>query len=525
MSGAEPMHPSVPSGRSAGVGHKIKSLAEVGAATVAARKAGSTVVLAHGVFDILHMGHVRHLEEARGLGDVLVVSVTPDRFVNKGPGRPVFGEMMRAEMLAALAIVDYVMVNEGATAEPAIRAVRPNVYVKGPDYADVASDVTGKIVDEREAVERYGGKIVFTDDVTFSSSALINRYFSPFEPHIRDFVDGLREADEQQALLDLIERVAGMRVLVVGDAIIDEYRYVTPIGRAPKENLVATLYQSKETFAGGVFATANHTASICREVDVLTVLGGRESHRDLAMKKAKPNVRIEALERPHAPTTRKVRYVDSSSMRKLFETYYMNDVPVSAAVEEQINQRLEKSAGDYDVVIVNDFGHGMIGQSTIDVLTRKARFMAVNTQANSANFGFNLITKYKRADYVCIDALEARLAVGDKHRSVEQLITHGLAETHPNSKIVVTQGRDGCLAYSGEEKIVQVPALADKIVDTIGAGDAFLAITAPLVAAGGLMRHVGFLGNIAGALKVGIVGHRQSLDKASMIKAVASMLK
>lgn len=514
---------SVP--RPATAAEKIKSLQEVGEITRKAREGGATVVMAHGVFDLLHMGHVRHLEECRSFGDMLVVSLTPDRYVNKGPGRPVFGELMRAEMLAALANVDFVTINEDATAEPAIDAIRPSVYAKGPDYADAASDVTGKIVDERKAVERHGGRIAFTDDVTFSSSALINRYFSPFEPHIRDFVDIMREDNEEQPLLELIEKVAGMRVLVVGDSIIDEYRYVTPMGRAPKENLVATLYQSAEVFAGGVFATANHVAGICKQVDVLTVLGAEDPYHDLAQQKAKPNVTLHALERDDAPTTRKCRYVDATSMRKLFETYYMNDVPVAAKIEKQLNERIRKTAGDYDLVIVNDFGHGMINASTVEALGKHARFMAVNTQANSANFGFNLITKYPRADYVCIDALEARLATGDKHGSIEHLMTHSLVPRLPASKIVVTQGRDGCLAYADDEQMVQVPALADKVIDTIGAGDAYLAITSPLVAAGGRIRQAAFLGNIAGALKVGIIGHRQSIDKVSIVKAVIAMLK
>jgi len=516
---------AVPATRHVAAADKIKPLAEIGAATAAARQAGRTVVMAHGVFDLLHMGHVRHIEEARSFGDMLVVSVTPDRFVNKGPGRPVFGEMMRAEMLAALGSVDFVTINEGPTAEPAIEAIKPSVYVKGPDYVDASTDVTGKITDERLAVEKHGGRIQFTDDVTFSSSALINRYFSPFEPHVRDFVDSMREEEQQQQLLELIERVADMKVLVVGDAIIDEYRYVTPMGRAPKENLVATLYQNAETFAGGVMATANHVAGICREVDVLTVFGDHDDYVTLSTQKAKKNVSITHFERADAPTTRKVRYVDSTSMRKLFETYYMNDAPIPAEMEERLNDKVAAIAGDYDLVIVNDFGHGMIKQSTVDLLTEKARFIAVNTQANSANFGFNLITKYPRADYVCIDALEARLATGEKHNSIEHLMSAGLAKVMPDSKIVVTQGRDGCLAYAKGQPLTQVPALADKVFDTMGAGDAFLAITSPLVAAGGAMRQVAFLGNIAGALKVGIIGHRQSVDKVSMIKAVIAMLK
>ena len=151
--------------------------------------------------------------------------------------------------------------------------------------------------------------------------------------------------------------------------------------------------------------------------------------------------------------------------------------------------------------------------------------MAVNTQTNSGNFGFNLISKFTGADYVCIDTPEARLATGQKYGAVDSLLTRHLAKMMPTAKIVITQGRDGCLAYAAGAAPHQVPALADKVVDTVGAGDAFLAITAPLVAAGGDMRQVGFLGNIAGALKVGIVGHRQSIDKVAFIKAVVAMLK
>ena len=519
------MSVSTPAHSHATAASKIKTLDDLAVAIDAARADGRRVVLAHGVFDILHIGHIRHLEEARSHGDLLVVSITPDQYVNKGPGRPVFEELVRAEMLAALSFVDFVGLNVGPSAEPMIHAVKPDVYVKGPDYVDMKSDVTGKIVDEKRAVARHGGKTVFTDDVVFSSSSLINRYFNPFEPHVREFVDNMRESGEGQDILSLIDRVEKMRVLVVGDAIIDEYRYVTPLGRAPKENLVPVLNQSRETFAGGVFATANHAAGICRQVDVLTVFGEQDSYRDFAKSKMKSNVGLMGIDRPDAPTTRKVRYIDSASVRKLFETYHMVDKPVAEEVERQIADHLVAVAGDYDMVIVNDFGHGMITPTIIDILTEHAPFLAVNTQTNSANYGYNLITKYPRPDYICIDALEARLAVGDQHGSVEHLITDGLALRQPQSKIAVTHGRVGCQVYCEGEKAIHIPALADRVADTMGAGDAFLAITAPMVAVGGRMRHVGFLGNIAGAIQVGVVGHRTSVDKASLIKAVTSILK
>src|ERR1700730_10894256 len=141
----------------------IRSVEELGSIVRYLRQSGKTIVQAHGTFDLLHIGHVRHLEAARELGDVLVVSLTADRFVNKGPGRPVFGEELRAEMLANLQYIDWVAINSDPDAVGAINRLRPDVYVKGKDYQNPQGDVTGKIVAEREAVESHGGRIHFTD--------------------------------------------------------------------------------------------------------------------------------------------------------------------------------------------------------------------------------------------------------------------------------------------------------------------------------------------------------------------------
>ena len=154
---------------------KIVSVAELAALTRQLRRDRQVVVQAHGTFDLLHLGHVRHLEAARSLGDVLVVTITADRFVNKGPGRPVFTEALRAEMLAALHLVSYVAIAEAPDAISAIHALQPSIYAKGNDYQNPEGDVTGKIRLEREAVEAHGGAVCFTDEMTFSSTELINR--------------------------------------------------------------------------------------------------------------------------------------------------------------------------------------------------------------------------------------------------------------------------------------------------------------------------------------------------------------
>ena len=133
------------------------------------------------------------------------MTITADRFVNKGPGRPVFTEALRAEMLAALHFVTYVAIAEAPDAISAIEAIRPDIYAKGNDYQNPDGDVTGKITLERNTVEAYGGSICFTDEITFSSTELINRHFNLFEPHVRDHISGLRDDGGLNAILGHIE--------------------------------------------------------------------------------------------------------------------------------------------------------------------------------------------------------------------------------------------------------------------------------------------------------------------------------
>jgi bifunctional ADP-heptose synthase (sugar kinase/adenylyltransferase) len=325
--------------------------------------------------------------------------------------------------------------------------------------------------------------------------------------------------------LDWIDRLKDYRVLLVGDAIIDEYQYVLPMGKSPKENMIATRYQDRELFAGGVFASANHVASFCAEVDIVTCVGGDKSYEDLLKQSLRPNVRLHTITRQGAPTTLKRRFVDPSYMRKLFEVYFMDDEPLTVSLQKELNELIGKFAPKADVVIVADFGHGLLSPSSIQTLTSASRFLAVNTQSNSANLGYNLITKYSRADYICIDAPEARLAVSDRVSNIGDIANRLIGDRIDCGKIIITQGKHGCVTCERDGIVHTIPAFAKKIVDTVGAGDAFLSVTAPLVAAGAPMHRVGFIGNVVGALKVEIVGHRQSVDKASLVKSITGLLK
>lgn len=503
---------------------KVVSLDQLARIAEAARHQDRKVVLCHGVFDVLHMGHLRHFEEAHRQGDILCVTITADKFVNKGPGRPVFPDTLRAEMCAGIGCVHWVAVNHAPHAVSVLEGVKPDVYVKGSDYSQ-DDDITGNIRLERETVEAHGGRIHFTNDIVFSSSELINRHLNLHDPELRNFLATMRDDGAEERILALIEECKNLRVLVVGDAIIDDYHYVSALGKSPKENLIATQFQSSEMFAGGIFALANHVAGICREVDIVTCIGTDPDRSEFIKSHLKPNVNLWYAEREGFPTTTKRRFIASGYFQKMFEVYYYDDQPLQGVVRQQIDTRILERAADYDLVIVNDFGHGLISRSTIEALTGSARFLAVNAQSNSGNMGFNLITRYSSADYVCIDAPEARLAIGDKHLDISAIVAEELPARIDCGKFIITQGKLGCLTCEGENTVQIIPALTQTVVDTVGAGDAFLGITAPLAFTGGCLRDVGFVGNIAGALKVQVLGHRSAIEKPALIKAVISLLK
>ncbi len=504
---------------------KIQSIEELAKRTRDAQDAGKTVVLCHGVFDLVHMGHIRHFDIARKEGDLLIVTTTADAFVNKGPGRPIFTDQLRAEMLAALQMVDWVGINYGPTAEYVLDTIRPDVYVKGSDYENPEEDVTGMILRERDVVEKHGGKVVFTRDINFSSSELINKYLGVYDAPLQNYLDRLRGTDTAQKIEDLIEKVRDFKVLIVGDAIIDEYLYVEAMGKSAKESMIATRYQNSELFAGGVFAAANHVASLCAEVEIITTLGNLDSHEKFIRRNLKPNVKLTPVHRDGIPTTKKSRIVERGYNRKLFEIYYFDDTPAQPEIQQVIDDLIAERAPAFDLVIVTDFGHGLITSSTIEALQYGARFLAVNTQTNSANIGYNLITRYSKADYICIDAPEAQLATSDRRSNVETLVSQIIPKRVQCPRITVTHGKMGCVAYQAKKPPVRVPAFTKTVVDTVGAGDAFLAITSPLAAAGGDYEHIGFVGNAAGAIKVGTLGHRAPIEKVPLMRFITTLLK
>lgn len=499
---------------------KVHSLNELGELLRPHKERGEVIVHCHGVFDLLHIGHIRYLQRAKRLGEVLVVTLTADRFVNKGPHRPVFHQEYRADALAALDCVDYVAINDSPTAVPVIGTLRPDVYAKGAEFRE---QKTPELLEEEAAVAKSGGRVEFIEDVTSSSSFLLNNYLSPFSRETENYLRLFRENHSSENLLGPLEKCRGAKVLVVGEAIIDEYVNCSATGMSSKAPVLVARFQDLKRFAGGSPAVANHLAGFCDEVTLCAMVGD-DSEEEWIRGQLKENVIPHFVRKPASPTIVKRRYRESYFGVPLFAVDSLNDRPWSDQDDEQFRKTLSGLMAERDLIVASDFGHGMLSEASIAMLSAQAAFLAVHPQANAANFGFHSISKYPRADYVCLAQREMEI----EHRSRGEILPEmlkSLCERIGAKSVSVTVGQAGCLCYDPKHAAVRSPSLATAVADRVGAGDTFFALTALCAYAELPTEELAFLGNVAGAQAVGTVGHSKYLDEPTLRRHVESLLK
>lgn len=503
---------------------KILELEELATLVNSLRAEGKVVVQCHGVFDLMHVGHIRHFEKAKEMGDVLIVTVTPDRYVNKGPNRPVFTEKHRAWSIGALECVDYVAINRWPTAIEAIELLRPHTFVKGAEYRDAAKDRTGNISLEEQAVRKGGGRLAYTDDIVFSSSSLLNRYFGVFNDETAEFLSAFSARYSSEQVLSFLDGARPLKTLVIGEAIIDEYQYCETIGKSGKEPVLVARYVSSERFPGGILAIANHAGAVSDHVAMLTSLGDVDSQEEFVRSSVKPQIEQMFLYMQGVPTIVKKRFLESYPFQKLFEVYVMREIQHAQTYSSQLCEKLSAVVADYDVIVVADYGHGMITPAAADLLCRKARFLAINTQVNAGNTGFNTISKYPRADYICVSERELRLEARSREKDLREIV-EDVSNRFSCPRLMITRGERGSLLYNRDEGFSETPAFTGRVVDRVGAGDAVFAITALCAAQNAPIDVMGFIGNCVGAQAVGVVGNRTPVDKVGLSRFIECLMK
>ena len=245
---------------------KIKNLEELNHIIADLKSTGKKIVHCHGVFDLLHIGHIKHFKSAKKFGDVLIVSVTPDKFVSKGFKRPHFNSQQRIEGLASIEVIDFVILNNASNASDIIKKIKPDFYCKGRDYKNFKDDITGQIKKELIAVKKNGGKVFYTEDELFSSSKIINSSGFNLSKEQKRFLDKMKlnkNLNSNLKISNTINSLSDLKVLVIGETIIDEYQFCEALGKSGKEPVLTMKPINTERYLGGSLAICNHLSSFC----------------------------------------------------------------------------------------------------------------------------------------------------------------------------------------------------------------------------------------------------------------------
>ena len=489
------------------------------------KKKKKRIVLCHGVFDLLHVGHIKHLKKAKEFGDKLVVTLTSDRYVNKGPGRPVFNQTLRSESIAAIDSVDYVAINDAPTAVNPIKIIKPNIYCKGKDYKNFNDDITGEIKNETREIKKIKGRIVFTEEVTFSSSRLINRSTDFFSPKQKKIIKRITKTSNFKTIKKIIDNFNKLKILVIGETIIDQYNFCEAVGKSGKEPMLVLKEIKKDQYLGGVLSIARNLSQFSNKITVLSMIGEKKDYLKDINKNLPKNIKTKFVYKENSPTIVKKRYVDSISHSKVIGIYNINDEILKKKDEIIFNKLLKKEIKKHDLIIVSDYGHGLISKKSANLICKKSKFLALNAQINAFNIGFHTIRNYKNFNALIINEKEIRHEMRDKVRKLE-ILMRNLSKEKNVKNLIVTMGSSGALLYQKtKNKFYYAEAYADNIVDKVGAGDTMLSLIGPCLKSN-MDRDIALLiSSLAAAQSVESMGNEYKVNKIKILKTLENILK
>jgi rfaE bifunctional protein nucleotidyltransferase chain/domain len=487
------------------------------------KKKRKKIVLCHGVFDHFHYGHFLHFKSAKKWGDLLVVSITDDLYVNKGPNRPFNDINKRLSIISELSMVDFVLVSKNFTAVEVIKKIKPDFYAKGPDYKDKNKDITGNILYEKKATEQYGGKIIFTNDFTSSSSSILNNYFIKYNEDQLKLISDIKSKYNVNKIISYIEKFKNLKVIILGEPIIDKYIYTNTMGLGSKSPIISSKFLKEEIFAGGSLVIANHLASLGCKVSIILPISKKIIDQKYIYKKLDNKIKIYFFNSYNWKIPEKIRYLTLFRSQKIFELNKLPDMNLDNRMQNKIVTLLKSKTKINDLLLVSDFGHEFINRLAIQGIENAKIFKSLNVQTNSSNLGFNLISKYKKYDHVVLDEKEMRLGCANNKLPLEDLINYALSKKILKSPFSLTLGEKGGFYISKKNKIFRSPVFFDEPLDTMGSGDAYFAISSLLTKIKCPEVLIPFISNCYAGLKTRIIGNNP-VKISDLVKTLSSIL-
>ncbi len=485
---------------------------------------GKKIVLCHGVFDLLHIGHIKHFKSAKKYGDYLIVSITTNKFVNKGPGRPIFNHLERLNFLKELKIIDAAVVSNSSSAEDVIRTIKPDFYVKGPDYKNNNKDKTKKIFLEKKIVKKYGGQIKYTNDDVFSSSNLINSSSYLFNDEQKKFISKLKKKFSYNKVYNEIKKFEKLKIMIIGELIIDNYCFGEIIGKSGKEPHLVLSQKKIEHYLGGTGAIVRHISSFVKKINLVSPFGNEKFFSNLMKNSFDKNVKLNLL-KPNKDykTIQKTRFVDQISNYKLFGSYILPEKNNKSFETKVLNILLRKKK-DFDMVLICDYGHNFLSNFIVKEIKKSKKFISVNAQINAANIGYHTVDKYYGVDVIVINENELRQELRDKVGDIK-VLAKKLISAKKIKKLIVTQGKNGVIMMDNKFKLTYCPAFAKNSIDKVGAGDAMLSVISLCLKMKMNPDLTLFLGSIAAAHSVETVGNKYTISLEKIDRAIEYILK
>jgi rfaE bifunctional protein kinase chain/domain/rfaE bifunctional protein nucleotidyltransferase chain/domain len=470
-------------------------------------------ILCHGNFDVVHPGHIRHLLYAKSKADILIVSITADRFIKKGMYRPHIPQNLRALNLAALEVVDFVIIDDKPKPDALLKKIKPEFFAKGYEYnADKLHEDSAA---EMQIVKSYGGEMIFTPgDVIYSSTNLINENL----PNI-DKEKILNVMQENNITIDILKKnlskFKNKKIHVIGDTIIDVYTRASVIGGQIKTPTLSVLHQKADVYIGGAAIVAQHLKAAGADVTFTTILGNDE-HRDFVIKKLKEKkIKINPIILSTRPTTSKNAIIAGGY--RILKIDKVDNQPVNKEVIHKLCKFVKKEKSD--CVVLSDFRHGIFHAGSISKICKSISKKTLKVADSQVATRWGNITDFKNFDIIFPNEREARFCLADQDSSISSLCRRLLEESKCKN-LVLKLGEKGLYGVVGNKAryTFTYPSFTKEVKDPVGAGDSLLAYTTLSYLVGSNLAEAVLLGSLAAGVACEYDGNISVSKKDILLK-------
>ncbi len=473
------------------------------------------VVMCHGNFDIVHPGHIRHLVYAKSKAPILIVSITSDLMINKGQYKPHVPEKLRAFNLAALEIVDYVLIDKNQTPLDSLNYLEPNYYAKGFEYSNFSNLKTN---DEKKIVQNYGGKIIFTPgDLIYSSTKIINET----EPSINyeKILSFLNEAGiSLKSVKKILNNKKKFTVHVVGDVIVDKYTNTSLIGLNAKTPTPSVLFKGEKKYVGGASVVAMHLKKIGINT-ILTSVTGNDENSDFVKKTLSKNkIKMNIYQDSKRVTTEK-NTIDTDTYKTL-KIDKVDNSPIDNDALAYILKKIKSIKSD--AIIFSDFRHGIFNKISINQflkeIYKKKRTIKIADSQVASRWGN--ICDFSNFDLITPNEKEARFSLADQDSNISEL-TRQLSKKANFKNLILKLSSRGIFVVS-KDKAFSLPSFVNHCIDPVGAGDALLVGATFGMLNTKSIEMASFIGSIFAACECEINGN-VALEKNVILKKIQTL--